>query len=156
VASFFWATLYCSLVCTKQVPNWGQEPDKTFDIRLTDAMGVHDIYLTRLVFDPSLQSGPASPESARNSLLSRRAAAHAPAGYRSLLTGVILVAGGLVAVTLLSLAVAHLCRSVTVTSKPASVVSEKDAVIYDVSRAQVVTATTGASLAMRLTVLRQS
>jgi len=123
------------------VPNWGQDPDKTFDIRLTDAVGEHDIYLTRLVFEPALYSST-SPESARNSLVSRRAGGDAPGA--GLLSAVLMVGGGLVVVMLLSLAVAHVCRSATVSGKPAVVVSEKDAVVYDVSRAEVVTATTGA------------
>jgi len=122
------------------VPNWGQEPDKTFDIRLTDSSSDHDIYLTRLVFEPTLYSS-SSPESARNSLVSRRAGGHAPAA--GLLSAVLLVGGGLVAVMLLSLAVAHVCRSATTTAKPA-VVSEKDAVVYDVSRAEVAAAMAGA------------
>jgi len=127
------------------VPNWGQEPEKTFDIRLTDAVSEHAIYLTRLVFEPALYD-PTSPESARNSLVSRRAGGHAPAA--GLLSAVLLVGGGLVAVVLLSLAVAHVCRSATNTDKPA-IVSEKDAVVYDVSRAEVVTAMAGASRPLR-------
>ena len=55
------------------MPNWGQEPDKTFDVRLTDSSGDHEIYLTRLDFEPALP-GRASPESARNSLRARAAA----------------------------------------------------------------------------------
>jgi len=125
------------------VPNWGQEPDKTFDVRLTDAVTDHDIYLTRLVFEPALYS-PASPESARNSLLSGSDGTgdHTPAA--GLVLAVLLVAGGLVAVMLLSLAVAHVCRSATASTKPPIIVSEKDAVVYDVSRAEVVTAIAGA------------
>ena len=124
------------------MPNWGQEPDKTFDVRLTDAVSDHDIYLTRLVFEPALYS-PSSPESARNSLVSGRGAGdHAPAA--GLVSAVLLVSGGLVGVLLLSLAVAHVCRSATSSVKPPVIVSEKDAVIYDVSRAEVVTAMAGA------------
>lgn len=122
------------------MPNWGQDPDKTFDVRLTDAVGEHDIYLTRLVFEPSLYSS-SSPESARNSLVSRRAGGQVPGA--GLLSAGLLVAGGLVAVMFVSLAVAHVCRSTPTSAKPA-VVSEKDAVVYDVSRAEVVTATAGA------------
>ena len=124
-----------------QIPNWGQDPDKTFDVRLTDALSVHDIYLTRLVFEPSVYSS-SSPESARNSLVSRRAAGDVPGA--GLLSAVLLVGGGLVTVMLASLAVAHVCRSASYSAKPA-VVSEKDAVVYDVSRAEVLTATAGAS-----------
>ena len=120
------------------MPNWGQDPDKTFDIRLTDAVGQHEIYLTRLVFEPALHSST-SPESARNSLLPRRAAGTGA----GLVSAVLLVGGGLVAVMLLSVAAAHLCRSASTAALPV-IVSEKDAVIYDVSRAEVVTATAGA------------
>jgi len=123
------------------VPNWGQEPDKTFDVRLTDGDSDHDIYLTRLIVEPALYSS-SSPESARNSLVSRRAEGHVPAA--GLLSAALLVGGGLVAVILLSLAVAHVCRSATHSAKPV-VVSEKDAVVYDVSRAEVVTAIAGES-----------
>jgi len=122
------------------VPNWGQDPDKTFDIRLTDAVGEHVIYLTRLVFEPALYSS-SMPESAKNSLVSRRAGGRAPEA--GLLSAVLLVGGGLVVVMLVSLAVAHVCRSATTAAKPV-IVSEKDAVVYDVSRAEVVTATAGA------------
>jgi len=59
------------------VPNWGQEPDKTFDVRLTDSSGDHEIYLTRLDFEPALP-GRASPESARNSLRARAGERGAP------------------------------------------------------------------------------
>jgi len=124
-----------------KVPNWGQEPDKTFDIRLTDAVGDHDIYLTRLVFESSLYSAM-SPESARNSLVSRRAGGQAAGA--GLLSALLLVGGGLVAVMLVSLAVAHFCQSTTISAKPPTVVSEKDTVVYDVSRAEVVTSTAGA------------
>jgi len=125
------------------VPNWGQEPDKTFDVRLTDAVTTHDIYLTRLVFEPTLYR-PSSPESARNSLVSRRAQTTGGGGPAGLLAAALLVGGGLAAVVLLSLAVGRVCRSATAAGKQPAVVSEKDAVVYDVSRADVVMATPGA------------
>lgn len=34
-----------------KVPNWGQDPDKTFDIRLDDAHTTYSIYLTHMVFE---------------------------------------------------------------------------------------------------------
>ena len=36
---------------TFSVPNWGQEPDKTFDIHLQDSRKSYDIYLTHLLFE---------------------------------------------------------------------------------------------------------
>lgn len=36
---------------TFKVPNWGQHPDKTFDVRLQDAIRSYDIYLTQLVLE---------------------------------------------------------------------------------------------------------
>ena len=123
------------------MPNRGQDPDKTFDIRLTDAVGQHEIYLTRLVFEPALY-GSTPPQSARNSLVSRRAGARSPG--RGFLSVVLLVGGGLVAVVLLSVAAAHVCRSTAAAAAKPVIVSEKDAVIYDVSRADVAMATAGA------------
>ena len=34
-----------------KVPNWGQHPDKTFDIKLEDAKQSYDIYLTQMIFE---------------------------------------------------------------------------------------------------------
>ena len=34
-----------------KVPNWGLDPDKTFDIRLDDAKQTYSIYLTHMVFE---------------------------------------------------------------------------------------------------------
>jgi len=131
------------------VPNWGQEPDKTFDVRLTDSSGDHEIYLTRLDFEPALP-GRASPESARNSLRARAAAGERGApGAAGLVSAALLVGGALVGVVLVSLAAAHVCRTAGKPPPPrgpaaAVVVAEKDAVIYDVSRARVVATTAGA------------
>ena len=131
------------------MPNWGQEPDKTFDIRLTDAVAQHEIYLTRLVFEPVAHE-PTSPESGtRDSQQSRRRAGGGggTTAAAGLVSAVLLVAGALVAVVLLSLAAAHVCRAAATSAEPpaaAVVVSEKDSVVYDVRRAQVVTATAGA------------
>ena len=36
---------------TFKVPNWGQQPDKTFDVHLEDARHSYDIYLTQLTFE---------------------------------------------------------------------------------------------------------
>ena len=38
---------------TFKVPNWGQQPSKTFDLRLRDSLRSHDVYLTQLVLDSS-------------------------------------------------------------------------------------------------------
>lgn len=40
---------------TFKIPNWGQHPDKTFDIQLQDATRSYTLYLTQLIFDQVLQ-----------------------------------------------------------------------------------------------------
>lgn len=39
---------------TFKVPNWGQHPDKTFDVRLQDAVKSYDVYLTQLILESVL------------------------------------------------------------------------------------------------------
>ena len=36
---------------TFRVPNWGQQPDKTFDILFEDSMGSYNVYLTHMLFE---------------------------------------------------------------------------------------------------------
>ena len=36
-----------------KVPNWGQNPDKTFDLHLEDSQKSYDIYLTHIMFEQS-------------------------------------------------------------------------------------------------------
>lgn len=46
---------------TFKVPNWGQRPDKTFDIHLEDSKKSYDIYLTHLLFEQqSVKRPPAA------------------------------------------------------------------------------------------------
>ena len=54
---------------TFHVPNFGQNPDKTFDIQLEDAQKSYDIYLTQIIFEqhsiatePEPMALPKSPE----------------------------------------------------------------------------------------------
>jgi len=110
-----------------QIPNWGQQPDKTFDIRLTDSTSVHDVYLTQLVFDsthgshvggsPSTQSfAPSPPPEAAangNNFATGTAAASLTANDVGLFPVVFLVAGCVVVTLLVVLAVAYVFRETT-------------------------------------------
>jgi len=36
---------------TFRIPNWGQQPDKTFDVLFEDSMGSYNVYLTHMLFE---------------------------------------------------------------------------------------------------------
>lgn len=45
--------IFCptNFTVTFKVPNWGQKPDKTFDIHLEDSKTSYDVYLTHIMFE---------------------------------------------------------------------------------------------------------